>query len=173
MAATIRQLAKARAPLAAASRLSTRAASTYTLPDLDYDYGALEPYISGEIMQLHHAKHHATYVNNFNASLEKLQPAEAAGDASGIVNLQAALKFNGGGAFSAALVELLSGFERLSSYMSCFRISCSFKNRSYQPQHLLEELVSAFRKWPPRKLTICYYWMRAFIVVPVTFMHCA
>ena len=107
MAAAIRQLARARVPLVAASRLSTRAASTYVLPDLDYDYGALEPYISGEIMQLHHAKHHATYVNNFNASLEKLQAAEAGGDASAIVNLQAALKFNGGGAFRSVRVELL------------------------------------------------------------------
>ena len=34
----------------------------YTLPDLDYDYGALAPSISGKIMELHHSKHHATYV---------------------------------------------------------------------------------------------------------------
>uniref|UniRef100_A0A0E9VT85 Superoxide dismutase [Mn], mitochondrial n=1 Tax=Anguilla anguilla TaxID=7936 RepID=A0A0E9VT85_ANGAN len=34
----------------------------HTLPDLTYDYGALEPHISAEIMQLHHSKHHATYV---------------------------------------------------------------------------------------------------------------
>src|SRR5690606_12253321 len=34
----------------------------YTLPDLDYDYGALDPSISGKIMELHHSKHHATYV---------------------------------------------------------------------------------------------------------------
>ena len=40
----------------------------YTLPDLDYDYGALEPHISGQINQLHHAKHHATYVANANAA---------------------------------------------------------------------------------------------------------
>ncbi|OUC45014.1 iron/manganese superoxide dismutase, alpha-hairpin domain protein, partial [Trichinella nativa] len=36
----------------------------HTLPDLPYDFGALEPYISAEIMRLHHQKHHATYVNN-------------------------------------------------------------------------------------------------------------
>ena len=31
----------------------------YTLPDLDYDYGALEPHISGQINEIHHSKHHA------------------------------------------------------------------------------------------------------------------
>ena len=48
---------------------------TYTLPDLDYDYGALEPHISAQIMQLHHDKHHATYVAGANTALEKLAAA--------------------------------------------------------------------------------------------------
>lgn len=47
----------------------------HTLPDLPYDYGALEPHISAEIMQLHHSKHHATYVNNLNVTEEKYQEA--------------------------------------------------------------------------------------------------
>ena len=41
------------------------------LPDLPYAYDALEPYIDAETMTLHHDKHHATYVANANASLEK------------------------------------------------------------------------------------------------------
>lgn len=49
----------------------------YTLPDLPYDYGALEPYISGEIMELHHSKHHATYVKGANSALEQLAEARA------------------------------------------------------------------------------------------------
>ena len=49
----------------------------HTLPDLSYDYGALEPVISAEIMELHHSKHHQTYVNNLNVAEEKL--AEATG----------------------------------------------------------------------------------------------
>lgn len=49
----------------------------HTLPDLTYDYGALEPHISAEIMQLHHSKHHATYVNNLNVAEEKYQEALA------------------------------------------------------------------------------------------------
>ncbi len=47
----------------------------HTLPDLTYDYGALEPHINAEIMQLHHSKHHATYVNNLNIAEEKYQEA--------------------------------------------------------------------------------------------------
>ncbi|KAA0108503.1 superoxide dismutase, partial [Mycolicibacterium sp. P9-22] len=38
----------------------------YTLPELDYDYGALEPHISGQINEIHHSKHHATYVKGLN-----------------------------------------------------------------------------------------------------------
>ena len=44
----------------------------YNLPDLPYDYGALEPHICGQIMELHHDKHHAAYVKGANATLEKL-----------------------------------------------------------------------------------------------------
>ena len=38
----------------------------YTLPELPYDYSALEPHISGKIMELHHGKHHQAYVTNLN-----------------------------------------------------------------------------------------------------------
>ncbi|MDE1550049.1 superoxide dismutase [Jeotgalibaca caeni] len=44
---------------------------TFTLPDLPYAYDALEPHIDKETMELHHDKHHATYVKNANAALEK------------------------------------------------------------------------------------------------------
>jgi len=43
----------------------------YTLPDLPYAHDALEPTIDTETMHLHHDKHHAAYVNNLNAALEK------------------------------------------------------------------------------------------------------
>ena len=79
-------------PLAAA-----RGVATFTLPDLPYDFGALEPAVSGEIMRLHHQKHHATYVANYNKALEQLDAAVSKGDASAVVHLQSAIKFNGGG----------------------------------------------------------------------------
>ena len=44
--------------------------SQYTLPDLEYDFGALEPHVSGKIMELHHGKHHAAYVTNLNAAIK-------------------------------------------------------------------------------------------------------
>lgn len=47
----------------------------HTLPDLPYDYGALQPHINAEIMQLHHSKHHAAYVNNLNIAEEKYKEA--------------------------------------------------------------------------------------------------
>lgn len=51
----------------------------HTLPDLPYDFNALEPTISAEIMQLHHQKHHATYVNNLNVAEEKAKEALSKG----------------------------------------------------------------------------------------------
>ena len=69
----------------------------YSLPDLPYGYDDLEPYISGEIMRLHHLKHHAGYVKGANAALEKLE-AHLRGEAS--VDVRAVLRdfsFNYGG----------------------------------------------------------------------------
>eukprot|EP01031_Cornospumella_fuschlensis_P042327 gene42327-51695_t len=81
------------------STLSRRAFSTgkFTLPDLTYDYGELEPFISAEIMKIHHTKHHAAYVTNLNIAHEKLQDAIAKNDVTQIVALQQNIKFNGGG----------------------------------------------------------------------------
>lgn len=80
-----------------ARRGLSRFRSKYTLPELSYGYGELEPVISGEIMELHHSKHHNTYVTNLNVASEKLEAAAAAQDVTGIVAAQAAIKFNGGG----------------------------------------------------------------------------
>jgi len=60
--------------------------SDYALPDLPYDYGALAPHISGEIMELHHSKHHQAYVTGANTALEQLAEAREK-DALGPVNL--------------------------------------------------------------------------------------
>ncbi|CAF4929331.1 unnamed protein product [Pieris macdunnoughi] len=78
-------------------RFANNVRQKHTLPDLPYEYSALEPVISREIMSLHHSKHHATYVNNLNAAEEKLAQAQAKGDIQTVITLAPALKFNGGG----------------------------------------------------------------------------
>jgi Fe-Mn family superoxide dismutase len=66
----------------------------YSLPDLAYDYAALEPHYSGEILELHHGKHHNAYVTGANLTLEKLEAARAANDFAAIVGLEKTLAFN-------------------------------------------------------------------------------
>jgi superoxide dismutase, Fe-Mn family len=68
--------------------------SSYTLPDSPYDYSALEPYISGQIMELHHDKHHKAYVDGTNATLDRLAEARARDDFGAIVGLEKSLAFN-------------------------------------------------------------------------------
>jgi superoxide dismutase, Fe-Mn family len=70
---------------------------TYTLPDLAYDPGALEPHLSAHIVELHHGKHHAAYVAAANATLDKLAEARAADKWDTIVGLEKSLAFNLGG----------------------------------------------------------------------------
>jgi Fe-Mn family superoxide dismutase len=69
----------------------------YTLPDLPYDYAALEPHISGRIMELHHDKHHATYVAGANAALDALAAARESGDLAAVNLHEKNLAFNLGG----------------------------------------------------------------------------
>ena len=66
----------------------------YALPDLPYDYGALEPHISAKIMQLHHDKHHKTYVDGANQTLEALSEARDKGDFARIAALEHQLAFH-------------------------------------------------------------------------------
>ncbi len=66
----------------------------YSLPDLPYDYGALEPEISGRIMELHHDKHHAAYVKGANTALERLGEARGSHDFETIAMLEKNLAFN-------------------------------------------------------------------------------
>jgi Fe-Mn family superoxide dismutase len=66
----------------------------YALPDLPYDYSALAPHISGRIMELHHDKHHKTYVDGANTALVKLAEARDKDDLTYVNKLQKDLAFN-------------------------------------------------------------------------------
>jgi Fe-Mn family superoxide dismutase len=66
----------------------------YTLAELPYDYAALEPHISGKIMELHHDKHHAAYVNGANTTIDALAEARAKGEYKTIAGLERALAFH-------------------------------------------------------------------------------
>jgi len=75
----------------------------YTLPDLPYDYSALEPFVSGDIMVLHHDKHHKAYVDGANTAVEKLADARAKSDFATINKLEKDLAFNLGGHLNHSL----------------------------------------------------------------------
>lgn len=66
----------------------------YALPDLPYDYAALEPAITGEILELHHSKHHAAYVKGANDTLDRLAEARESGQFGGLVGLEKTFAFN-------------------------------------------------------------------------------
>ena len=76
----------------------------HEVPPLPYDYDALEPHIDEQTMQIHHDKHHAAYVTNLNAALEKhpeLQQKSVEDLISGInsvpEDIRTAVRNNGGG----------------------------------------------------------------------------
>ena len=76
----------------------------HEVPPLPYDYAALEPHIDEQTMRIHHDKHHAAYVNNLNAALEK-HPELAGKSVEDLVkgistvpeDIRTAVKNNGGG----------------------------------------------------------------------------
>ncbi len=68
--------------------------ANYTLPELPYDYAALEPHYSGQIVELHHDKHHAAYVAGANTAIEKLHEARESDNFATINQLQKNLAFN-------------------------------------------------------------------------------
>ena len=118
--------------------------ATYTLPELRYDYSALEPHISGAIMELHHDKHHAGYVKGANAALERLAEARDKGQFDDIAAFERGLAFNlsghvlhslfwknmapkaGGrpqGELAAAITQEFGSFDKLQKQMNAVAAS--------------------------------------------------
>ncbi|MFA5884265.1 MAG: superoxide dismutase [Acidimicrobiia bacterium] len=117
---------------------------SYSLPDLDYDYGALEPHLSARILELHHGKHHAAYVSGLNAVVDELAVARSADDFSTLPGLERKHAFNlaghvlhslfwknlspdGGGVpegdLAAALDDGFGGFGAFRAQMSAATVS--------------------------------------------------
>jgi Fe-Mn family superoxide dismutase len=69
----------------------------YTLAPLPYAKNALDGYLSAEILELHHGKHHAGYVKGLNDALASLQAARGKGDFANIKALERAVAFHGSG----------------------------------------------------------------------------
>lgn len=113
--------------------------ATYSLPDLPYDYSALEPHLSGQILEFHHDKHHATYVKGANDTLDQIAEASASGGLTTVNSLSKNLAFHvsghvlhniywnnlspdGGGRpegeLLAAITETFGDFEKYQAYHS-------------------------------------------------------
>ena len=75
---------------------------SFTLPELTYDYAALEPHIDAQTMEIHHTKHHAAYTNNLNAALEGsgLESDSIEDLLAKVSTLSPAVRNNGGGFFN-------------------------------------------------------------------------
>ncbi len=77
----------------------------FTLPDLPYAFDALEPHIDARTMEIHHDRHHQTYVDNLNAALEKHPEFNAGDDIEALMrrfdevpeDIKTAVRNNGGG----------------------------------------------------------------------------
>jgi superoxide dismutase, Fe-Mn family len=82
----------------------------FILPSLPYDYGALEPYIDAQTMEIHHTKHHQAYIDNLTKALEQCPEFQPTSAASLLIDLpvvpsdiRMAVRNNGGGHFNHSL----------------------------------------------------------------------
>ena len=82
----------------------------FQLPNLDYDYNALEPHFDARTMEIHHSKHHAGYTNNLNNAISETEFAnKTITEILKTPNLPAAIRNNGGGYYNHCLFwEILS-----------------------------------------------------------------
>jgi Fe-Mn family superoxide dismutase len=88
----------------------------HSLPALPYAFDALEPHIDAQTMQIHHGKHHQTYVNNLNAAIEKAPELAGKSLDDLLKNVQSipeavrgAIRNNGGGHWNHSLFWQLMG----------------------------------------------------------------
>ena len=112
---------------------------SFKLPDLTYDYNALEPYIDGRTMEIHHSKHHAGYAANLNKAVEgtALEGNSVEELFAGVSGHSAAVRNNGGGFYNHNLFWSVMGpngggeptGELLAAINSAFGSFADFKSK--------------------------------------------
>ena len=112
---------------------------SFKLPDLSYDYNALEPYIDARTMEIHHSKHHAAYTANLNKAVEgsSLEGKAIEDILSGASSIPTAVRNNGGGFYNHNLFWSVMGpggggeptGELLDAIKSAFGTFADFKTQ--------------------------------------------
>ncbi|MFP3720153.1 superoxide dismutase [Niallia circulans] len=136
----------------------TIAAGEHQLPQLAYAYDALEPYISKEIMELHHQKHHQSYVTGLNKAEEKLKEARKNNDFALVKHWSRELAFHGSGHYLHTIfwnnMSPNGGgkpkgvlMEEIRSYFGSFN---AFKNHFSEAAKAVEGVGWALLVWSPR-----------------------
>jgi Fe-Mn family superoxide dismutase len=116
----------------------------YTLPELPYDYSALEPWYGAEMLELHHDRHHAAYVKGANDTMDALAAARSSDDFTQLTMLEKNLAFHLSGHvlhsifwtnltphgdqrpegdLAAAIENDFGGFDRLQRHLTAATVS--------------------------------------------------
>ena len=134
---------------------------SFTLPALPYTYDALEPAFDARTMEIHHTKHHPTYVNNLNAALEGHADLAAKSIEDLVANLkdlpesiQTAVRNNGGGHFNHSFF-----WESLQAPSAEAAIPASLKSRLEADFGSVEAFKEAFAKAAATRFGSGWAWL--------------
>ena len=134
---------------------------SFTLPALPYAYDALEPAFDARTMEIHHTKHHQTYVNNLNAALEGHADLAAKSIEDLVANLkdlpesiQTAVRNNGGGHFNHSFF-----WESLQAPSAEAAIPASLKSRLEADFGSVEAFKEAFAKAAATRFGSGWAWL--------------
>ena len=134
---------------------------SFTLPALPYDYDAIEPAFDARTMEIHHTKHHQTYVNNLNAALEGHADLAAKSIEDLVANLkdlpesiQTAVRNNGGGHFNHSFF-----WESLQAPSAEAAIPASLKSRLEADFGSVEAFKEAFAKAAATRFGSGWAWL--------------
>jgi superoxide dismutase, Fe-Mn family len=130
----------------------------HKLPPLPYDYQALEPHISGEIMKLHHDKHHKSYVDGLNKAEQMMKQARETGDFDLLKHWEREAAFHGSGHYLHTIFwDIMSPSgggtptgKLLEQIRSDFGSYDQFKKHFTEAANKVEGVGWAILVWSPR-----------------------